>query len=77
MRGTPDNGRAFFPAAGGYRFFTLTLLPNANYDFLTDVDIEERDFRGMDEKMPGLRDHSRSQTIPACIGPTPLTSKSS
>jgi mannose-6-phosphate isomerase-like protein (cupin superfamily) len=55
--GVPPQRSTFFPAAGGYRFFTLTLLPNANYDFLTDVDIEEG-LRGMDEKMPGLRDHS-------------------
>jgi mannose-6-phosphate isomerase-like protein (cupin superfamily) len=55
--GVPPQRWTFFPEAGGYRFFFLTLLPNANYHFLTDVDIEAG-LREMDEKMPGLRDHS-------------------
>jgi mannose-6-phosphate isomerase-like protein (cupin superfamily) len=55
--GVPPVRSTFFPAAGGYRFFLLTLLPNANYDFLAEADIEAG-LREMDEKMPGLRDHS-------------------
>jgi hypothetical protein len=47
----------FFPSVGGYRFFLLTLLPNADYSFLADVDIEAG-LREMDETMPGMRDHS-------------------
>jgi mannose-6-phosphate isomerase-like protein (cupin superfamily) len=48
---------AFFPSVGGYRFFLLTLLPNADYSLLADVDIEAG-LREMDQKLPGLRDHA-------------------
>jgi mannose-6-phosphate isomerase-like protein (cupin superfamily) len=58
----PNSGVAppmssFFPSVGGYRFFLLTILPNNDYTRLADVDIEAG-LRELDEKMPGLRDHS-------------------
>jgi mannose-6-phosphate isomerase-like protein (cupin superfamily) len=59
-RGVAPDRSTFFPSVGGYRFFLLTLLPNANYDFLADVD-SEAGLREMDEKMPGLRDHSEPE----------------
>ncbi|CAO5254053.1 cupin domain-containing protein [Frankia sp. AgKG'84/4] len=56
----PDAGEngaksTFFPAAGGYRFFILTLPPGDGHRSLAGVDIAAA-VREMDEKLPGVRD---------------------
>jgi mannose-6-phosphate isomerase-like protein (cupin superfamily) len=56
-KGVAPPGSTFFPSVGGYRFFLLTILPNNDYSRPADVDVEAG-LRELDEKMPGLRDHS-------------------
>jgi mannose-6-phosphate isomerase-like protein (cupin superfamily) len=57
--GMPPRTTAFFPPLGGYRFFILTLLPATGPLDFTKIDIDAG-LREMDEKLPGIRDHSES-----------------
>jgi mannose-6-phosphate isomerase-like protein (cupin superfamily) len=55
--GMPPAWSTFFPPVDGYRFFILTLLPATGPLDFAKIDIGAG-LREMDEKLPGLRDHS-------------------
>jgi hypothetical protein len=57
--GTNGTKSTFFPAAGGYRFFILTLPPGGAHgdpDSAPSPDDLAEAVREMDEKLPGIRD---------------------